>query len=132
MRELFTEVTGFDICKSITIASACMRVFRSGLEKNKLALIPNGGYEDRTKQSVIARKYLKWYAHHHKVNVQHVENGGEKRVGNYRLDGYVKRLSTVARPQRDLALEVNGLVNGDSMKGIPYKVLLSRLQEALP
>ena len=110
MREQFMEVTGFDICKSITIASACMRVFRSGLQRNWLALVPNGGYEDRTKQSVIARKFLKWYAKKNNVHVQHVENGGEKRVGSYKLDGYVKRVSTVARPQRDLAIEVNGLV----------------------
>ena len=110
MREQFMEVTEFDICKSITIASACMRVFRNGLQRNWLALVPNGGYEDRTKQSVIARKFLKWYAKKNNVHVQHVENGGEKRVGSYKLDGFVKRVSTVARPQRDLAIEVNGLV----------------------
>jgi hypothetical protein len=62
------------------------------------------GYESHDKQSVIATKLLKWYAHHNNVNVQHVENGGERHYRQYKLDGYVDR----GPGERPLAIEING------------------------
>jgi hypothetical protein len=62
------------------------------------------GYESHDKQSVIATKLLKWFAHHNNVNVQHVENGGERHYKQYKLDGYVDR----GPGKRPLAIEING------------------------
>jgi hypothetical protein len=61
------------------------------------------GYESQDKQSVIATKLLKWYAHHNKVDVQHVENGGERQYMQYKLDGFVQRSWELP-----LAIEING------------------------
>ena len=57
------------------------------------------------KQSQIATKFLKYYAHRHNLNVQHVENGGEKQYRQYKLDGYVERPG-----QKDLAIEIQGYI----------------------
>jgi hypothetical protein len=46
---------------------------------------------------------LKYFAHHNRVNVQHVENGGEKEYKGYKLDGFVERPG-----QRNLAIEIQG------------------------
>ena len=62
MRKLFMGVTGHDLFRSITIPSACMRFFRSGLEWNHLAMTPHLGYEKELhgkQQSSLGRKYLK-------------------------------------------------------------------------
>ena len=68
-----------------------MKFFRSFLEPNYLALTPQLGkifyaylnailgYEHYGRQSAIARKYLKWLAHRHKVHIQTIETAeGEK------------------------------------------------------
>ncbi|MCG8432162.1 MAG: hypothetical protein MJA29_13455, partial [Candidatus Omnitrophica bacterium] len=76
----------------ITIASACNLVFRSVFLKNEtIALIPPQGYTPEHNQSVKALKWMKWYAHTHKVTVQHARNGGEKTIGPYRVDGYYEQ-----------------------------------------
>ena len=55
-RALFVSETGIDpLSESITIASACNRVYRSlFLEPNVIGLIPPGGYRRAEKQSSIA------------------------------------------------------------------------------
>jgi hypothetical protein len=117
MRELFRDKTGLDITRYVTIASACMAFFKTRLSKGELALTPHMGniiamcfykinklgYESHDKQSTIATKFLKWLAHLHKLNVQHVENGGEKQYMQYKLDGFVERPG-----QRNLAIEIQG------------------------
>jgi hypothetical protein len=42
-------------------------------------------------------------SHSRKMDIKHVENGGEHRLGNYKLDGYVQRPG-----QKDLAIEIQG------------------------
>ncbi|KAH7678327.1 hypothetical protein AAVH_41774, partial [Aphelenchoides avenae] len=48
--------------------------------------------------------WLKWYAHANGVYVKHAHNGGEVRVGKYKLDGLVE----LPPPLRSIALEFNG------------------------
>ena len=115
MQRLFREITGLDILDSITIASACMKHFRtSHLEEDQLPIVPEMGYEAKTNQSTLARKFLKWYAHKHNVNVRDCDSdGGEKPYRNYMLDGFVDRSSNGLRDgveRRDLAIEVHGSV----------------------
>ena len=109
MQRLFKEITELDILDSITIASACMTHFRtSHLEAEQLPIIPEMGYEAKTNQSTLARKFLKWYAHKQSVNVRDCDSdGGEKPYRKYMLDGFVSRSSN---NQRDLAIEVHGSV----------------------
>jgi hypothetical protein len=65
-------------------------------------------YERHDKQSTIARKFLKWTAAEHNIDIQHCESpGGEKRLGQkILLDGYVR--GGLDGNSRDLAIEING------------------------
>ena len=107
MQRLFRDITGLDILDSITIASACMKHFRtSHLEEDQIPIVTEMGYEAKTNQSTLARKFLKWYAHKYNVNVRDCDSaGGEKPYRNYMLDGFV---SSTIEGQRDLAIEVHG------------------------
>ena len=60
--DLFFQETGvkpFDV--AITIASACMHVFRRNyLKPQTIALVPHGGYRRQENQSGQALRWLKW------------------------------------------------------------------------
>ena len=106
MQRLFRDITGLDILDSITIASACMKHFRtSHLEEDQLPIVPEMGYEAIPNQSTLARKFLKWYAQKYNVNVRDCDSaGGEKPYRNYMLDGFVSRSQD---GKKDLAIEVH-------------------------
>ena len=57
-RDLFKRETTVDpLTESVTIASACNRVFRKNfLKPNTIGIIPPGGYRRHEKQSAIAIK----------------------------------------------------------------------------
>ncbi|OOY33751.1 hypothetical protein BOV88_13610 [Solemya velum gill symbiont] len=103
-RELFMDVTRkgetlgidpFEEC--VTIASACNLVFRKMfLEPETIGIIPAHGYRPEEKQSAKAIRWIKYLAHTEKRHIQHALNGGEKKIGPYRVDGYYEtRLSQV-------------------------------------
>ena len=108
------------IANSLTIASACIRHFCINFIEDgdkSIAIVPDQGYSSRDNQSVIALKFLKWYAHEHECLVQHRDSAdGEFRLEipstgeTFRLDGYVRRSFDQGRetPSRDLCIEFNG------------------------
>nr|CAD2134306.1 unnamed protein product [Meloidogyne enterolobii] len=84
---------GIDVLReSMTIASACMNHFRTNhLKENHLALVPEKGYDNVDNQSRLALKFMKWYEQEHEVKIQTAHSdGGEKKVGNYKLDGWIE------------------------------------------
>lgn len=82
-------VTWKPFAHCITIASACNFVFRKlFLEERSICIIPPQGYRPIDKQSVKAMQWIKYHAHHTKVEIQHVGYVGEKKVGPYKVDGY--------------------------------------------
>ena len=95
-REMLREITGIDpFEKCITIASVCHEVYRTNyLEKDTIAVF-NNNRQLKTKQSNIAVKWLSWVAEKDEIDIEHVRNGGEKRIGKYSLDGYCKERNTV-------------------------------------
>nr|CAD2182910.1 unnamed protein product [Meloidogyne enterolobii] len=96
---------GIDVLReSMTIASACMNHFRTNhLKENHLALVPEKGYDNVDNQSRLALKFMKWYEQEHEVKIQTAHSdGGEKKVGNYKLDGWIE--------EEKLGIEVNGCV----------------------
>ncbi|KAL3118906.1 hypothetical protein niasHT_004837 [Heterodera trifolii] len=96
---------GIDVLREcMTIAGACMRHFRMNhLPAEHLAIVPERGYDNAQNQSELSRRFLNWYMEHHKVHVQMANSsGGEKRIGQYFVDGWVEA--------ERKAIEVNGCV----------------------
>ena len=102
-REMLKEVTAMDgdaetgidpFDKAITIAGYCMQVYRTKfLQKDTIALLPQH-QELKRKQSHEALQWLSYTAEKEEIRIQHARNGGEKRVGNYYLDGYCEETHT--------------------------------------
>uniref|UniRef100_A0A1I8BG00 DNA-directed DNA polymerase n=1 Tax=Meloidogyne hapla TaxID=6305 RepID=A0A1I8BG00_MELHA len=96
---------GIDVLReAMTIASACMKHFRTNhLKERHLGLVPERGYDNADNQSKLALKFLEWYSKENNINIQTAySEEGEKMVGKYRLDGWVK--------EQQLGIEVNGCV----------------------
>ena len=96
-REMFrneTDIDPFD--KALTIASYCHQVYRTNfLEKDTIGIFSHAR-QLKANQSIKAVKWLSYISEKEGICIQHVRNGGEKRVGNYSLDGYCE-----ARGQRE-------------------------------
>lgn len=105
-RDLYIEATGVDPYEqSATIASACMQVFRRKfLGEKMIGIVPNEGYRKKDRQSAMAIRWLMWVAHSRGIEIQHAKNQGEKRIGQYKVDGYCEALNKV--------FEFNGKQNG--------------------
>ncbi len=94
-RELFRDSTGIDpFEKCLTIASACQLVYRTNFLKENTIAIFNSDRQLKTKQSNMAVKWLSYVAKKEGICIEHVRNGGERRVGGYSLDGYHQESNT--------------------------------------
>ncbi|XP_026289686.2 uncharacterized protein LOC113214526 [Frankliniella occidentalis] len=91
-RKLFAETAGFDpMFSCITLSSACMAAYRRNfLPKDKIALVPSGGYHGRGKQSHIALQWLDYEAHKLGMVIQTIYSHREVSVLGRRVDGYVE------------------------------------------
>ncbi|CAC5375852.1 unnamed protein product [Mytilus coruscus] len=98
-RQLFMAMTTKDSNKDgidpfekcITIASACNLVFRKNfLRPETIGIIPAQGYNPEEKHSIKALKWLRYVSKSKGIHTQHARNGGEKKIGDYRVDGYHK------------------------------------------
>ena len=87
-----TGIDPFDT--ATTIAAYCMQVYRTKfLRKDTIALLPQH-QQFKRKQSHEALQWLSYMAEKEEIRIQHARNGGEKRVGNYYLDGYCEETHT--------------------------------------
>jgi len=88
-RDMFMEETTVDpFERSLTIASACNLVFRKlFLKKNTIGIIPKNNYHPNDNQSVMAIKWLKWISESENINIRHKLNGGEVKIGKFKVDG---------------------------------------------
>ena len=109
-----TGIDPFDT--ATTIAGYCMQVYRTKfLQKDTIALLPQH-QELKRKQSHEALQWLSYTAEKEGIHIQHARNGGEKRVGNYYLDGYCEETHTAYEYQgcywhgKDFFLGVEGSV----------------------
>ena len=94
-REMFREKTGIDpFDKALTIASYCHQVYRTKFLHEDTIAIFSHARQLKTNQSVEAIKWLSYTAEKEDIHIQHVRNGGERRVGNYSLDGYCEETHT--------------------------------------
>ena len=90
-REMFKEETGIDpFDKALTIASYCHQVYHTKfLQKDTVAIL-SPARQLKTKQSTEALKWLSYTSEKEHIHIQHVKNGGEKRVGRYSLSSIIQ------------------------------------------
>ena len=94
-RKMFKDETRIDpFDKALTIASYCHQVYRTNFLKEDTIAIFSHARQLKTKQSAEAIKWLSYTSEKEDIHIQHVRNGGEKRVGNYSLDGYCEETHT--------------------------------------
>ena len=94
-REMFRKETDIDpFNKALTIASYCQEVYRTNFLKKDTIAIFNNHRQWKIKQSNVAVTWLSYISEKEDLYIQHVRNGGEKRVGHYLLDGYCEETNT--------------------------------------
>ena len=94
-REMLREITDIDpFEKCLTIASACQEVYRTNFLKKDTIAVFQHDRKLKMKQSNMAVKWLSCEMERNDIHIQHVRNGGEKRVGKYSLDGYCEEYHT--------------------------------------
>ena len=94
-REMFRKETDIDpFNKALTIASYCQEVYRANFLKKDTIAVFNNDRQWKIKQSNVAVKWLSYISEKEDLYIQHVRNGGEKRVEGYSLDGYCEEINT--------------------------------------
>ena len=92
LRDKTNGIDPFEKC--LTIASYCHEVYRTNfLKKDSIAVFQHDR-QLKIKQSNMAVKWLSYEMASKDIHIQHVRNGGEKRVGKYSLDGYCEENHT--------------------------------------
>ena len=94
-REMLRNETGIDpFDKCLTIASYCHEVYHTNYLKKDSVAVFQHDRQLKMKQSNMAVKWLSYEMERDDIHIQHVRNGGEKRVGKYSLDGYCEEYHT--------------------------------------
>ena len=58
------------------------------MPKDSIPWIPANGYNPQEKTSKKADQWLKYLAEKNNIIIQHAKNGGEKKIGKYKVDGF--------------------------------------------
>ena len=91
-RNFYAETEVDPFARSITIASACSVVFRRNyLRPETIAIIPALGYRKEHTHSKVAILWLKWLSFDRNIKIRHARNGGEVKVGKFRVDGLYEK-----------------------------------------
>ena len=86
LRDKTNGIDPFEKC--LTIASYCHEVYRTNFLKEDTIAVFQHDRQLKMNQSNMAVKWLSYEMASKGIHIQHVRNGGEKRVGKYSLDGY--------------------------------------------
>ena len=49
--------------------------------------MPNGGYRKQDRQSAVGIRWLQYLSVTENLDIQHARNGGEVKIGKYKVDG---------------------------------------------
>ena len=94
-REMLREESDIDpFNKALTVASYCQEVYRTNFLKKDTIAIFNNDRQWKIKQSNDAVTWLSYVSEKEDLYIEHVRNGGEKRVERYSLDGYCEETNT--------------------------------------
>src|SRR5271170_1878224 len=97
-RELFMRDDVDPFLQSVTIASACNRLFRQkSLGPDTIGIVPANGYAHRDRQSHIALTWLLWEERQRIIRIEHAGNGREVNIPTtrYKADGFHAPTRTV-------------------------------------
>ena len=88
---------------NLTISSYCNTLFRRNfMPKDSIPWIPANGYNPNEKTSKKAEQWLKFLAVTEEIYIQHSKNGGEKKIGKYKVDGYCEAKKRIYEFQGNL------------------------------
>lgn len=77
----FIALTDIDFFQSVTMATACHKVFRTFmLKKEEIAVIPAHGYQSNRQTSLEASQWLEWKNMSANSRIVYDRNGREKRI----------------------------------------------------
>jgi hypothetical protein len=79
---------------------------------------PANGYNPNETTSRKAEKWLKFLAESEGLHIQHAKNGGEKRIGKYKVDGYCGSKKRIYEFQGVFQWEVGAMRSDSVMRGI--------------
>ena len=65
------------------------------LKDETLPIVPEGGFEKVDSASAKAIRLLEWRSKQWNLKIQHAGNGREKKIGNYRVDGFIEAQNKV-------------------------------------
>lgn len=84
-RKIFYEITEIDPFSCVTLAQACLDVYRKNFMPEKSI----GIFKTRQdKYSYLALKWLRKIEAERGILIQHALNGGEKKIGIFYMDGF--------------------------------------------
>ena len=76
---------------SLTKSSYCNTLYRRNfMPENSIAWFPANGLNPREKTSKKADQWLKYVSESQNIYIRHSKNGGEKKLGPYKVDGYCR------------------------------------------
>lgn len=89
-RDEVLSTTKVDPLQCVTLASLCMKIYRTRfLPEDTIAIPPLDNYIQSQKTfSTPSIQWLEYLSHKEKRSIKHALNDGEKRVGKYSLDGF--------------------------------------------
>ena len=88
-RELFLTAGEVDPLQDITIAGACMTLYRTKyLQPKAIGLMPYNGYRFVDKQSFAALRWLRYIEKEYNITLETTESGREKKILGRKVDGY--------------------------------------------
>ena len=89
-RKYFVELTGLDVFESVTLPSACMKVFRTNFMPEQTIPIDSPSmYVNRTNASKKSLQYFEYIARKRGIYLQTARSPlGEFKIGRYSVDAY--------------------------------------------
>jgi len=88
-RELYIQMGGIDPLEKVTIAGACMQLYRTNfLQKDLVGIMPHQGYRAGDKHSIEAMKWLRYMEHEHQIKISTAQDGPEVKIGGHKVDGH--------------------------------------------
>jgi hypothetical protein len=82
--------------ESLTLASSCFSLYqRNFMESKQIALLNGTAVSANSNASRGSMEWLKWLSNKEKINIQHAQNGGEVRIGEFMVDGLCEENKTI-------------------------------------